>query len=78
MEFDEIEFAVCLVPYEVTLKLSNSSSSSKAEGRQVKKCFLKSFTQNISEQTLHFSFIFHSFLCETSDMVDKLLCIGFM
>ena len=44
MKFDEIEFAVCPVPSEVSLKLSNSSSSSKAEGQQVKKCFLKSFT----------------------------------
>ena len=44
MGLDEIEFAVCSVPSEICLKLSNSSSFSKAEEQQIKKCYFKSFT----------------------------------
>ena len=35
MGLDEIEFAVCSVPSEICLKLSNSSSFSKAEEQQI-------------------------------------------
>ena len=46
MGLDETEFAVCSVPSEICLKLSNSSSFSKAEEQQI--------TSNLSHKIICF------------------------